>query len=239
MKNKIFTKWDNTTTLRSYVNQMDLAIKEAAYRNVQGLPQDCMDHLLVSQIYANNPFETKVMTGWETRKVDLKTWDRCKIYFIKEAKKLKIHKKATAKQSCYYSAANVKEEEASETEENVNLVLKAMQASTEQMNAVALANTKNEATIAKLGDQIGKLNEMNANLVQLVVKLEGKPSDKDNAAEVEKNGNGGKQRKTQQRKLKLCEYCDEKHPGAGKYCLARKCNAHLCGSDWKGKEVDK
>jgi hypothetical protein len=80
---------------------------------------------------------------------------------------------------------------------------------------------------------------MNANLVQLVVKLGGKPSDKDNAAEVEKNGNGGKQRKTQQRKLKLCEYCDEKHPGAGKYCLARKCNAHLCGSDWKGKEVDK
>jgi hypothetical protein len=37
MKNKIFAKWDNTTTLRSYVNQMDLAIKEAAYWNVQVL----------------------------------------------------------------------------------------------------------------------------------------------------------------------------------------------------------
>jgi hypothetical protein len=114
-----------------------------------------------------------------------------------------------------------------------------MQASTEQMNAVALTNTKNEATITKLAEQISRLNEMNANLVKVIATLGGKAADKDNAAEVEKKNTGGKRRRTQQRELKLCEYCKEKHPGAGKYCLARKCNAHLRGGDWKGKEVDK
>jgi hypothetical protein len=68
--------------------------------------QDIVDHL-VEQIYNVDPFDTKTMTDWETRPTINKTWERCVQYFLHEADKLKIHKKATAKQAGY--AANVQE----------------------------------------------------------------------------------------------------------------------------------
>jgi hypothetical protein len=149
LKAGIYLKWDGTTSLRSFINDMENGMKDASFWGVQVQPADAVDHL-VEQIYANDPFESKVMTDWETRPTNKKTWERCIQYFLVEADKTKIHKKATAKQAGYHSANNVQEEadDAAEQDEQVNMVLEAMESGREQMNAVAATNTKLEATIA-------------------------------------------------------------------------------------------
>ena len=84
-------------------------MKDASYWKVKTLPQDLVDHL-VQQIYHADPFKEEMMTEWETRPAVNKTWERCTQYFLQAADKLRIHQKATAKQSGYHSAANVQEE---------------------------------------------------------------------------------------------------------------------------------
>ena len=150
---------------------------------------------------------------------------------------------ATAKQAGFHSAANVEEaeEDPTEVEENVNLVLDAMEKSAEQINAVAMANAGFEqtikgleATITAQSKQITKLLEMNQSLVGMLAAAGLKPADKDKAdAEEEKKNNGGGHR------YRMCRYCEERHRGAGKGCMARNVNAHLRPSNYKGKTVDK
>jgi hypothetical protein len=77
------------------------------------------------------------MTDWENKRPIFKTWDHCKAYFLKEAENINQYNKSTAKQSGYGSAGNVEDEEATEMEENVNLVLEAMQKNAEEINAVS------------------------------------------------------------------------------------------------------
>lgn len=99
----------------------------------------------------------------------------------------------------------------------------------EEMNMVATANAGYQATIKEMTDQIPKLLEMNTNLVK-IIEAGGKQAPNDDKATT--NGNsGGKQRRT-------CKYCDKKHKGPDKFCLSRKCNAHLRNENWKGTEVD-
>jgi hypothetical protein len=136
----------------------------------------------VQQIYHADPFKEEMMTEWETRPAVNKTWERCTQYFLQAADKLRIHQKATAKQSGYHSAANVQEkaekaekvaqeeaERAAEQEEQVNMVLEAFEKSGEQMNAVAATNAKLKATIAELTKRVSKLTEMNSNLVKALI----------------------------------------------------------------------
>jgi ribosome-binding ATPase YchF (GTP1/OBG family) len=61
-----------------------------------------------------------------------------------------------------------------EQAEQVNMVLKAMERSDEQIkNAVAATSAKLEATITEMTKQIGKLTEMNtSNLVKAPIALE-------------------------------------------------------------------
>lgn len=144
LKAGIYIKWDGTISLRSFINEMENGMKAASYWQVQMQPADAIDHL-VEQIYAIYPFETKVMTDWETRPGYKKTWKLCMKYFMAEADKNKIHKKATAKQAGFHSANKVHEaaKETAEHEEHVNMVLEAMESGCEQMNAVWQPPTQN------------------------------------------------------------------------------------------------
>ena len=239
MKAAIFCAWDGTVSLRKYINTVEQAMKEASYWQIKTLSEDVRDHV-VKQIYDVDPFEAKVMTEWELKRMDMKTWNYCKEYFLREADKLQIHKTATAKQSGYGSAANVKEEveDTSDTEENVNLVLEAMQASTEQMNAVAVTNSKLEAVVTEQAKQITRLTDMNSNLISIIKALGGKVDKKDDAEEADKENKSNKRKRGAKRgQPKMCEFCKKEHRGAGPYCLARKVNAHLRPAGWKGEEV--
>jgi isopenicillin N synthase-like dioxygenase len=142
------------------MNDMTTGMKDASFWKVQ----------VVEQIYAIDPFEAKV-TEWETKPTATKSWERCVQYFLHEADKLKIHKKATAKQAGYHSAANEQEEaeRAAEQEEQVNMVSEAMEKSGKQMNAVVTTNAKMEATISELAKQVAKLTAMNNNLINALI----------------------------------------------------------------------
>jgi hypothetical protein len=170
LKAGIYLKWDGEVALRSFINDMTTGMKDALFWKVQVQPQDSVDHL-VEQIYAIDPFEAKVMTEWETRPNANKSWERCVQYFLCKADKLKIHKKATAKQAGYHSANNVQEEaeRAAEQEEQVNMVLETMEKSGKQMSAVATTNAKMVAIISKLAKQVAKLTAMNNNLVNALI----------------------------------------------------------------------
>lgn len=248
MKNGIYLTWDGTTSLRSFINRMTEGMKAASFWNVHVQQPDMVDHL-VSQIYKIDPFESKVMTDWETRRQDRKTWEQCIQYFQAEADKQNIIKKATAKQAGYESAANVEEKSdtASTTdEEHVNIIVEQLERNGEQMNAVAMTNAKLENTVAELTKQMGQLLTMNSNLVQTIVALGGTVADKNNAAKVEEKENASKKRKLDKEKsaekklvAKKCNFCGEKHTMYGKFCVARKCNAHLRPEGWSGTEIDK
>ena len=167
MKATVFTPWDNTTTLRSYANQIDQSVQSCQRWKILIIPQDVIDHF-VGQIYDNKTFEQKIMMDWESKKAAIKTWSYCKTYFLKHAADLKNYDKSTgggARKAGYHSARNVEEieeNESAEMEENVNIVLDAMERNSEQMNQVAATNVKLEATIEEMSKQITRLLEMNA-----------------------------------------------------------------------------
>jgi hypothetical protein len=126
LKAGIYLKWDGEVTPQKLHQRHD-------HRHERCLVLEAVNHL-VEQIYKIDPFEAKVMTEWETRLTANKSWERSVQYFLREADKLKIHKKATAKKASYHSAANVQEEaeRAAEQEEQVNMVLEAMEKNGEQ-----------------------------------------------------------------------------------------------------------
>lgn len=241
IKDLVRIPWDSTITLRKYANTLDTNRKTAKRWKISVIEQDVMDHF-VAQIYQSNTFDIKIMTDWENKRPIFKTWDHCKAYFLKEAENIKQYNKSTAKQSGYGSAGNVEDEEATEMEENVNLVLEAMQKNAEEINAVVATNAgfENtikglERTISEQAKQISKLLEMNNNLVKSLTAMGKEVADKNKAKAEEvvdpkKDRNGGAAR--------LCQYCKKKHWGAGKRCIARKINAHLRPDNWKGEEVD-
>lgn len=232
MKNTVFIKWDPShESLRAFINRVEKGARGCKRWNIGILEPDLVQHL-VKQAYQSSIFEMKIMSDWEGKRTVLKTWKRAKEYFVAEADKMKNHSKATAKQSGYHSAANVQEEE--QIEDGVNAVVEAMTKTAEEMNMVATANAGYEATIKEMAGQISKLIEMNTNLVK-VIEANGKAAaDKDKAASdsgTGKSGGNGNKR--------ACKYCNKRHKGADKFCLARKCNAHLReGTNWKGTEVD-
>ena len=207
-----------------------------------------MQHV-VKQIYKNNVFDTKVMTDWENKRPVFKVWSHCKKYFIKESDNIKNFNKVTAKQMGYHSAANVTDV-TDENEESVNAVVDAFSKTAEEMNLVATTNAGLEATVKEQSKQISKLITMNENLVTMnenlvkALTVAGKEaSEKDKASDAAKAAveqalkdaarktGGGKEKKP-------CKFCKKKHRASDKYCLARKCNAHLRPDGWTGKEVD-
>ena len=228
MKNTVFIKWDpGHESLRAFINRMEKGARGCKRWNIGLLESDLVQHL-VKQAYQASIFEMKIMSDWEGKRTVLKTWKRAKEYFVAEADKQKNHSKATAKQAGYHSAANV--EEMNEVDDNVNAVVEAMTKTAEEMNMVAAANAGYEATIKEMAGQISKLIEMNTNLVKLI-EANGKeaPTQDKAPAGNNKSKSGGKK----------CKYCGKKHKGADKFCLARKCNAHLReGTNWSGTEVD-
>jgi hypothetical protein len=237
IKNLVKIPWDGTSTLRKFSIDLDANRKTAKRWKITILETDVMDHF-VEQIYKSNAFDEKVMMAWENKRAIFKTWEHCKAYFLKEADDKSAYNKSTAKQMGYHSAANV--EDAEDMEDNVNIVLEAMQKSAEEINAVVATNTGLEATIKGLertiseqSKQISKLIGMNENLVKALATAGKEVQDKDKAdkakAEAEKKTGGA---------TRLCPYCKKKHWGAGKRCVARKCNAHLRPDNWKGEEVD-
>jgi hypothetical protein len=87
--------------------------------------------------------------------------------------------------------------------------------------------------------QIGKLTEMNSNLVTALIAMGAKVSDKNNAEKQEKeNKVSNKRSRGSNGEKKECSYCKKTHANAGKYCLARKCNAHLRPNNWRGADID-
>jgi hypothetical protein len=191
-----------------------------------------MQHL-VMQIYAQNVFESKVMTDWENKRQILKKWSYCKEYFLKEAANIKNFNKATAKQSGYHSAANVTEMASDEgIEEGVNAVVEAISRTAEEMNMVATTNAGLEAALKEQSKQISRLIEMNQNLLKIIAASGNVAQEKDKATGEEDKASTGNKTK------KACKYCKKHHKGAWKFCLARKCNAHLRPDGWKGTEVD-
>jgi hypothetical protein len=112
-----------------------------------------------------------------------------------------------------------------EMEENVNLVLEAMQKNAEEINVFIATNAEFENTIKGLertnseqAKQIIKLLEMNNNLVKSLTAMGKEVADKNKAKAEEvvdpnKDRSGGAAR--------LCQYCKKKHWGAGKRCIAR------------------
>jgi ribosomal protein S14 len=90
--------------------------------------------------------------------------------------------------------------------------------------------------------QISRLTNMNTNLVNALIAMGvgGKVSDKNNAEkEQEKeNKNSNKRSRGSNSEKKECSYCKKTHAMAGKFCLARKCNAHLRPNNWRGAEID-
>lgn len=67
-----------------------------------------------------------------------------------------------------------------------------------------------------------------------------KVADKNNAEKVkEEEKESGNAKKKGKFQLRECDYCGQTHKGAGKFCVARKCNAHLRPPNWKGTKVDK
>jgi cysteinyl-tRNA synthetase len=197
-----------------------------------------MDHF-VDQVYKHGVFEMKVMSECEKKRSILKNWMACKKYFLEAADEIKNFNKSTAKRVGYHSVASMEEEteDATEMEENVNLVLEAMQKSAEEINAVLATNSSLEATIKEQTKQISRLLEMNNNLVKALVAAGKQIPDKDKATEEDKKTSG--RRNPKGRKLKMCEFCKTEHWGAGKGCLARKCNKHLRPDNWSGAEIDK
>ena len=117
------------------------------------------------------------------------------------------------------------------TDESVNVVLEAMQANTEQMNAVAASNAGLEQTIKEQSKQITALIKMNENLVKALLAAGVKVPEEDKAKEEKK-------KTTTVREWRMCSYCKEKHKGAGKGCLRRKVNAHLRPKNWTGEDID-
>jgi protein involved in ribonucleotide reduction len=233
MKATVFLVWDSSAeTLRSFVNRMEKGAKGCARWSITIPEADLMQHL-VMQIYAQNVFESKVMTDWENKRQILKKWSYCKEYFLKEAANIKNFSKATAKQSGYHSAANVTEAASDDgIEEGVNAVVEAISRTAEEMNMVATTNAGLEATLKEQSKQISRLIEMNHNLLKIVAASGNVAQEKDKATgEEDKSGTGNKTKKA-------CKYCKKHHKGAWKFCLARKCNAHLRPDGWKGAEVD-
>lgn len=249
MKATVFFPWDPTAeTLRSFINRMEEGVKGCQRWKLEVPEADLMQHL-VKQIYKNNVFEIKVMTDWENKRPVFKNWTYCKSYFIKESDNISNYSKVTAKQMGFHSAANVTEIEDA-TEESVNAVVDAISKTAEEMNLVATTNAGLEATVKEQSKQISKLiimNEnlvaMNENLVKALAAAGKEASDKDKATDAAKAAveqamkeaarktGGGKEKKP-------CKYCKKKHKASDKYCLARKCNAHLRPEGWTGKEVD-
>lgn len=70
LKNTMNIKWDGTTSLQRFVNQMVAGMKAASFWNwkVSVQLQDAVDHLVQQIFAAVDPFDTKVMvmTDWET-----------------------------------------------------------------------------------------------------------------------------------------------------------------------------
>jgi hypothetical protein len=153
----------------------------------------------------------KVISEWEKKQSLLKNWAACKKYFLEAADKIKNFNKSTAKRSGYHSAASMEEEmeDATEMEDNVNLVLDAMQKSAEEINAVVATNASMEATIKEQTKQISRLLEMNNNLVKARVAEGKQVADKDKATEEDKKTSG--KRNSKGRKLKMCDFCKTEH----------------------------
>jgi hypothetical protein len=236
MKALMTVPWDTAQTLRSYANTLDRNWKTNKRWKIAILEPDVTDHF-VDQIYKHGVFEMKVMSEWEKKRSILKNWATCKKYFLEAADEIKNFNKSTAKRSGYHSAASMEEtEDATEMEDNVNLVLDAMQKSAEEINAVVTTNASMEATIKEQTKQISRLLEMNNNLVKALVAAGKQVADKDKATDEDKKTSG--KRNSKGRKLKMCDFCKTEHWGAGKGCLARKCNKHLRPDNWSGAEID-
>ena len=89
-----------------------------------------------------------------------------------------------------------------------------------------------EQTIKEKSKQITTLLKMNENLVKALMMAQGvKVADKDKSEDKIK-------KPTKMKEWRMCQFCKEKHKGAGKGCLRRKCNVHLRLDSWKGEEVD-
>ena len=231
LKAMVFTEWEvASTTIRAYANAIDAAWKTNERWNNVILEQDIVDHF-VGEMYKSGLFDEKVMSMWEKRKDEVRKWESAKKFFFSKADDEKTFKKSTAKNAGYGSAANVDDEENADTEESVNMVLEAMQANTDQMNAVAATNTGLEQTIKEQSKQITTLLKMNENLVKALVAAGVKVADEDKSEDKIK-------KPTKTKEWRMCQFCKEKHKGAGKGCLRRKCNVHLRFDSWKGEAVD-
>ena len=115
-------------------------------------------------MYKSGLFDEKVMSTWEKRRDEVRKWESAKKFFFTKAEDDKTFKKLTTR-----NAANVEEDFNTDTEESVSVILKAMQANTEQINAVATTNAGLERTIKEQSKQISTLLGVNENLVKALV----------------------------------------------------------------------
>ena len=234
LKEMVFTEWDvATTSIRAYANVIDAAWKTNTRWNNTILEQDIVDHF-VGEMYKSGLFDEKVMSTWEKRRDEVRGWESAKKFFFAKADDDKTFKKSTARNAGYQSAAHMEEENNTDMDESVNAVLEAMQANTEQMNAVATTNAGLEATIKEQSKQITTLLRMNDNLVKALVAAGVKVAE-DDKAEQEKKKKG---KITKEREWRMCPFCKDRHKGAGKGCLRRKVNKHLRPDSWEGTEID-
>eukprot|EP00956_Cyclotella_meneghiniana_P037653 scaffold142364_cov93-Cyclotella_meneghiniana.AAC.2 len=232
LKALVFTEWDvSSTSIRAYANAIDAAWKTNERWNNTILEQDIVDHF-VGEMYKSSLFDEKVMAMWEKRKDEVRKWDSAKKFFFSKADDEKTYKKSTAKNAGLGSMANVEEEPTADAmDESVNAVLEAMQANTEQMNAVAVTNAGLEQTVKEQSKQITARIKMNENLVKALTAAGVKVAEEDKVKEEKK-------KTTTAREWRMCSFCKEKHKGAGKGCLRRKVNAHLRPKNWTGEEID-
>eukprot|EP00956_Cyclotella_meneghiniana_P020521 scaffold36341_cov43-Cyclotella_meneghiniana.AAC.7 len=193
LKALVFTELDvSSTSIRAYANAIDAAWKTNERWNNTILEQDIVDHF-VGEMYKSGLFDEKVMAMWEKRK--------------DEADDEKTYKKSTAKNAGFGSMANVEEEPITDAmDESVNAVLEAMQANTEQMNAVAVTNAGLEQTVKEQSKQIIALIKMNENLVKALTAAGVKVAEEDKVKEEKK-------KTTTAREWRMCSFCKEKHKG--------------------------
>ena len=232
MKATVFIEWEPATqTLRALINKMEQGTKGCMRWKIVIPEMDLVQHL-VEQIYKAGVFEQTIMIKWENKKQPLKTWERCKDYFLKEYDSIRHFTKVTgAKQAGYHSAANATESNSSDADDKVEQFLDSYTKHSEEMNMVATTNAGLQAVIEQQTKQMQTLMEMNANLMEMVKKGGGNPAGNDAA-------NAAQEKEAPKKEKKKCPYCGKGHKISWKYCLARKCNAHLRPDNWKGKEVD-
>ena len=103
-------------------------------------------------MYKSGLFDEKVMSTWEKRRDEVRKWESAKKFFFTKAEDDKTFKKSTTR-----NAANVEEDFNTDTEDSVSVVLEAMQANTEQINAVATTNeSKQTSTLLGVNENLVK-----------------------------------------------------------------------------------